>query len=233
MNSQASRDHSPRLVVQKALARVLPYVVLALGWASYVLLCIPLIRSRGYDPGPFWDAMVWLWVVPLMLYFVIRPGGSNHRWTIMFYCAACAWVGAAIPTLLPSRFDFQQSLWDWPGSALPYIFAGIMLSFFAQIVVKLKRFTMRNGVDGCGGSGVLPRLSLSVVLLACAIAFPWGYRAIAIYDLARQGRQDARHKWQWAARSTNIRSSALPRHLAVSGLDVTEYFDPHTGIYVI
>ena len=31
MNSQASRDHSPRLVVQKALARVLPYAVLVLG----------------------------------------------------------------------------------------------------------------------------------------------------------------------------------------------------------
>ncbi len=230
MNSQSSRGRPLRLVLRKAMARMLPYAVLVLGWASYVLLCIPLMRSRGYDPGPFWDAMVWLWVVPLMLYFVVRPGGSNHRWTIIFYCAACAWAGAAIPMVRPSRFDFQQSLWDWPGSALAYIFAGITLSFSAQIVVKLTRFTMRNGVGGCGGTGVLPRLSLSVVLLACGIAFPWGYRAIAIYDLASQGRQDARHKWQWAARSTNIRGSALPRYLAVSGLDVTEYFDPHTGL---
>ena len=73
MNSQASRDPSPRLVVLRALARVLPYAVLVLGWVSYVLLCLPLLRSRGYDPGPFWDAVVWLWVVPLMLYFVVRP----------------------------------------------------------------------------------------------------------------------------------------------------------------
>jgi len=230
MNSQASRDPSPRLVVQKALARVLPYAVLVLGWVSYVLLCLPLLRSRGYDPGPFWDAMVWLWVVPLMLYFVVRPGGSKCRWTIVFYCTACAWVGAAIPMALPSRFDFQQSLWLWPFSALAYIFAGIMLSFLVQIVVKFKRFIMRNGVGGCGGISVLPRLVLSIVLLACGIAFPWGYRAAAIYDLASQGRQDARHKWQWAARSTSVRDDAQPKYLTISGLAVTEYFDPHTGM---
>ena len=139
MNSQASRDPSPRLVVRKALARVLPHALLVLGWVSYVLLCLPLLRSGGYNQGPFWDSMPLLWPAALIISRLLDPAVTTRRYKVAGYCLGCSLVAAALPEMTPSFFSLSQMMLAWLIFGPLFIMAGILIERLTSVGMRVLR----------------------------------------------------------------------------------------------
>ncbi len=92
-----------------ALARF----VLVLGWVAYLIICLPILGSSGYDGGPFWDAMPVLWLAPLIISRLLDVTGTPRRWKVLAYGLACGLVAAGLPLGRPSFFSPAGTLAVW------------------------------------------------------------------------------------------------------------------------
>ena len=61
----------------------------------YVFLCLPAIRRRGFpEIDPFWLAMPWLWVVPIILSAPFGARTKLRKWSLIFYVLITAFIFA-------------------------------------------------------------------------------------------------------------------------------------------
>ena len=113
--------------------------VLVLGWVAYLLFCIPLLTSGGYNPGPFWDTMPVLWPAPLIISRLLDPPVAGRRYRVVGYCLGCSLVAAALPDMTPSFFSLSQMMLASIIFAPLYVMTGILIEMLTSAGMRVLR----------------------------------------------------------------------------------------------
>lgn len=104
-------------VGMREVLRPRPYVSAGILLAGVVALwfsCQRAIYARGYPPiDPFWQAMPWLWVFPLLVSAIYDRDRKRRFWQLLCYSVAVGFVlgGALGPGLVPRRVSVWDMLW--------------------------------------------------------------------------------------------------------------------------
>jgi hypothetical protein len=158
----------------------------------YVCVCRPAIIRRGYpEIDPFWLAMPWLWIVPIILSGLFGHNSPSRKRSIIVY------------TFVSSFFFCGTLIFSVPRSSsfvgmilLTLLFLGPLNLVVAFIVEKASQFAFRFiGLHGDAKPNTHVKMFLAVVILGVAVAFPFASRAIVFHTARVQAQADAERDW--------------------------------------
>lgn len=141
-----------RLVANPQLARL----ILTAGAALHFFLCGPLYGRRGYpEVEPFWLAMIWLWIPPVIVSAVFIPWNRQRARHLFIYSLVAGFIVSwGTVTLVPSRKHPIEAILEmtlfWP-----LVTAGITLvECLSRAVLRpLRQFVPEEAVcESCGYS---------------------------------------------------------------------------------
>jgi hypothetical protein len=131
-------------------------IILILGAAIHFSLCIPLYGRRGFpEVDPFWSAMIWLWLPPVVI------SAAYCRWTrkrasdLAIYSLITGFVVSwGIVLIVPSRTNpgeaFLGLAFWWPA-----LMAGVMIAEMLSraVLARMRDFIPESGALFCGQCG--------------------------------------------------------------------------------
>jgi hypothetical protein len=157
----------------------------------YVCLCWPAIKRRGFpEIDPFWLAMPWLWIVPIVLSGLFDNASSRKRSVITYTLASSFFFSATAGFSVPRGMSFNEIL------LLTLLFFGPINLAIAFVVEKASQRLFRLlHIHENPSSLTCPRNFLAVVVLGFALAFPFACRTIEFRTARAEGRAKAEQDW--------------------------------------
>src|ERR1017187_3758376 len=78
----------------------------------YACLCWPSIGRRGFpEIDPFWLAMSWLWIVPIVLSGLFDHASSSRKQNVIIYTLITAYFfSGTIVWMIPNCVTFSEML---------------------------------------------------------------------------------------------------------------------------
>jgi len=179
-------QRSPRLAV----------LGLVLGVASYALLCLPAMLRRGFpEIDPFWLAMPYLWVAPILVSGLIDGGTKERLHDVCLFSLFCSFVlSGTWVVMVPHQVSVVGMLlgmiWLGPLNLL----IGFVVEKRAQAMFGVIR-TFAPAQETI--SQVFPRrvFFAGLLIVAATVSFPFIYRMVDFKCARRRGVWEAEKDW--------------------------------------
>jgi len=158
----------------------------------YIFLCSPAIRRRGFpEIDPFWLAMPWLWIVPIVLSGLFDNASSSRKRSVITYTLVSSFFFSATAGLsIPRGISFSEIL------LLTLCFIGpINLAIVFVIEKASQRLFQLLRINGNSRFLICPRNFLVVIILGFAAAFPFACRTIEFHTARVVARAKAERDW--------------------------------------
>lgn len=213
--------------------------ILFIGVFIYCLLCCPAIVTRGYPKlDPFWQAMPFLWFVPVIISAMFdddRPRRFRH---LLMYSIFAAFImsGVWYPSLTPRRILLSKIFVTLPYWVTINIGATLLIELVWQWILRHfrklsaeKRTTQQSDIiekpvnareaESVAPVGVeiqesscQPWRSTAIVcaVLLVAILFPFFFRTSAIKNAVTRGASVAMNEWQNGNAAIYVESFRFP-----------------------
>jgi hypothetical protein len=207
--------------------------VLAIGTLLYFIACVPAFDRSGWPPTDhFWEAMTWLWVVPIPIFTLIIPSGRSSKTALLVFAIASgvidAWTSPFVQMNPHPTFDFELC-------ADNFITCGPLHLVLTAIIASLSRLAYKFAGAVPGSVERLlphnrPRLRrwiIAFILLVAGIA-PFAYRYAAVAADARAGAALADK--DWAAQKAVIYLGDPMSNRRVGDYLFDSPFDPDSGL---
>lgn len=129
-------------------------MTLAIGAAVHCAACIPLYGRRGFpEVDPFWLAMLWLWIPPILISSVFDRWSLSRRRDLLLYALVTGFTLSWGTVLsVPSYKHAVHALWGlvvfWPLQTVCTIVVELCCQF---VMRRLRTFPPRDRC-GCGYS---------------------------------------------------------------------------------
>lgn len=208
--------------------------ILVIGAVAYGVLCLPAIGRRGYPPThPFWMAMPWLWLAPIVLSAVFDSGVfKSRRRHLAIYALATAFVDAGtMGGIVPRSMDPLIMV-----TATLFMYGPAHLVVTAVLEVAIQPFlrVFRKLVEGDPTAGGPQRWQeipvgvrcLFLVLLALTVGFPFAFAKLSTDWEYNRGRSRADE--DWANHDAVIYGDGAPE--CVGEVCMRREYDPETGL---
>ncbi|MGA2242316.1 MAG: hypothetical protein ABSH11_09805 [Verrucomicrobiota bacterium] len=172
--------------------RWISVAVLAASIPVYACLCWPAIARRGFpEIDPFWLAMPWLWIVPIILSGLFdRASSSRKRIVIIYTLLSTYFFSGTIVWMVPNCVTFSEML-------LTTLFPCGPLNLLIAFVVEKESQRLFQFLHICDNASSINRrrIFLAVAIFGLAVAFPFTYRAVAFQAARATGRANAERDW--------------------------------------
>jgi hypothetical protein len=173
---------------------------LLIGGITYSLLCGTAIGQRGYPPlDPFWTAVTFLWVVPVLISCWFDSWSNPRRKIhLLVYALATAFVDSATPVNIVPKFINPAEL--ILATALLYGPYHVVVTFLIEAIVQGILGRWRSSAGETTESEWRPRFSLLAVMYFCtiscvAIGLPIGFRSFVVQMQQIHGKDVAEQQW--------------------------------------
>lgn len=207
--------------------------ILSVGAVLYLVICIPAIEQRGYPPiDPIWGGVTYLWIVFIPLSAVFdRPKGWGRWRSLIIYALVTAFIDAGTMVLVvPRHVDLLFMLVGTIVFGPLHIVVTAIVEGASQLVLSHVRHLQD---EGDASSDPIRRRAVGLwvfmlALLALTVAFPIGYRHLAIESAYFSGRKAADRDWD--AQQTAIRAWDYPEVVRGQGVTVSYRIDEVTSL---
>src|SRR5262245_43344807 len=174
--------------------------ILLIGGIVYFLLCGPAINQRGYPPlDPFWTAVTFLWVVPVLISCWFDSWACpRRRIHLLFYAIGTSFVDAATPVMIVPKFVNPVEV--VLATTLFYGPYHLVVTFLMEAIVQGILGRWRCISDEAAMAKWRPRFSLLAVMYFCtilciAIGLPIGFRTFTFQMEQGAGKDAAVRDW--------------------------------------
>jgi hypothetical protein len=209
--------------------------ILISGFVVYTIVCIPAIGTSDRWTDPFYRAIPWLWVVPVIVSAPFDTFSKRRRRSLFVYALATAVIMGGCfglfdrPSDVHLRAMVAFGLIFWGPI---HIVAAAVTEAFAQFVLRYIRIFA--GVAGTPTTppGVVeaPRRirAFYIVVLTATLAFPFVYRQSDLALARWHGEHWAERDWAERTARLMIPGSEVGRQRGVwPGM-----YDPKTGLEI-
>ena len=201
-------------------------VILTLGGIFYAVLSGPAITQRGYPPiDPFWAAMPFLWIVPILLsaVFDTRSIKSRARPLAVYAIATAFFFTGTIFSIVPHFVDPLAM------AMMTVVFSPVHLAiaFGLEAFVQAARRLLHRVVKIRPVIRSRLRWFVAVTLLAGSIGAPFMFRKAVLTHSHSNARQDADQAW--SERRAEIYIRDLDER-EIDGVSVQSDYDRETGL---
>jgi hypothetical protein len=203
--------------------------ILLVGGVLYGALCMPSIEQRGYPPlDPFWEAMRFLWIFPLLLSAVFdrRPLQLRARPIAIYALVTAFFDSGTLVVVVPNSVSLIGMLFL---TLFPYGPVHFAIAFLLEVVIQRVRRRFRRTDAASDRSLLESRARWTVVcgILIVAVATPIVFRRMSFWDADRRGRAQAEQNW---ADGKAVIYGRLDMRTLGNGLEVIRYCDYQTGL---
>lgn len=178
--------------------RWISVAILACSLPVYAYLCRPAIVRRGFpDIDPFWLAMPWLWIVPIVLSGPFDSSTLVRKWSVVIYTFLCAFFFAGtFISVVPHHVDFVDILLGtvFPWGPLNLVIA-LAVEKTTQRMIRLLHVREQNLSNDTSIMGPLRAGAFMVVIVALAVSFPFACRAAVFHAARASAAADAERDW--------------------------------------
>lgn len=186
------------------------FLILAASVPVYACLCWPAIIRRGFpEIDPFWLAMPWLWIVPIVLSGLFHPASKSRKWSVVIYVFLCAFFfSGTVVTVVPHHVTFDEMLYGLLFWGPVNLLIALFVEKLSQRLFHLLRMFGNFSPDTSPKTVSFRKPFVLVIIMALAVVFPFACREIVFQNARAVGRVDAKRDWAqgkaiWYARRSD------------------------------
>ena len=178
--------------------RWISVTILAGSVPVYAYLCWPAIVRRGFpEIDPFWLAMPWLWIVPIILSGLFDGTTQARKWSVGIYTLLSGFFFAGtFISVVPHHVNIVDMLL---ATVFPWGPLNLLIAFtvegISQRISRLLHIREKSLTNDATTMRPFRSGALIIVILALAVGFPFACRAAAFRAARASARADAERDW--------------------------------------